>query len=146
MSDRTICYTPIGYVENEFDEWTSVDELREAPMRIVLRPDLEPGLLQLAAGDWILVLFHFNQIDEVKLQLFPRDDISQPLHGVFATRTQYRPNPIGATVAQVERIDANVLHVRRLDALNGTPVLDIKRMAANFDYPDVSDNQGDADA
>ena len=146
MSDEEVCYTPIGYVENEFEEWTAVDELLEAPMRIVLRSELEPGLLQLAAGDWILVLFHFDQIDEVHMQLYPRDDRSRPLHGVFATRTQYRPNPIGATVAQIERIADNVLHVRHLDALNGTPVLDLKRAVPDFDLAAAIAEQEDADA
>ncbi|MDQ7030640.1 MAG: tRNA (N6-threonylcarbamoyladenosine(37)-N6)-methyltransferase TrmO [Ardenticatenia bacterium] len=131
-----ICYTPIGFVENDFNEWTPVETLRATSMRIVLDPKWAPGTLGLAPGDWILVLFHFHHIAEVKLQLHPQDDPNVPLRGVFATRTQYRPNPIGATVARLERVEnEHILHVRELDALNGTPVLDIKPFVASFDRP-----------
>lgn len=150
MTTEEICYTPIGYVENEFEEWTPVDTLRNVTMRIVLRPELEAGLLELDAGDWIQVIFHFSKIepDDVRLQLYPRDDTSRPLHGVFATRTQYRPNKIGATIAQIERIDGHTLYVRHLDTLNNTPVLDIKRVAETFDLPGASEEnyEGDDDA
>lgn len=128
-----ICYTPIGYVENEFETWTPVDVLRNTTMRIVLNPDVADGLLGMAPGMFIVVLFHFHQIDEVRLQLHPRDDPEQPLRGVFVTRTQYRPNPIGMTVAQVVAVEQNVITVRGLDALNGTPVLDIKPFVSDFD-------------
>ncbi len=134
---ETICYTPVGFVENAFNEWTPVETLRAAPMRIVLDPQWAPGTLGLEPGQWLLVIFHFHHISEVRLQLHPHDDPQQPLRGVFATRTQYRPNPIGATVARLERIEEErILHVRGLDALNGTPVLDIKPYVESFDRPD----------
>jgi tRNA-Thr(GGU) m(6)t(6)A37 methyltransferase TsaA len=59
-----------------------------------------------------------------------------PLLGVFATRTPYRPNPIGLTLVELLKIEANVLYVRGLDAFNGTPVLDIKP----YDKWDVPEN------
>jgi tRNA (Thr-GGU) A37 N-methylase len=54
---------------------------------------------------------------------------------VFALRSQYRPNPIGATVASIVSVEGNVVHVTGLDALNGTPVLDIKPYVEIFDAP-----------
>ena len=60
----------------------------------------------------------------------PRGDRSRPRRGVFALHTPYRPNPIGVTVVDLLSVEGNVLRVRGLDALNGTPVLDIKLESA----------------
>ena len=83
----------------------------------------------------ILVLFHFDQIaaTEVELQLHPRHNPENPLRGVFATRSQFRPNPIGASVAHIEAMADNLITVTGLDALDETPVLDIKPYTAYFD-------------
>jgi tRNA (Thr-GGU) A37 N-methylase len=62
-----------------------------------------------------------------------------PAVGVFATRTQFRPNPLGVTVVELMKIDGNALTVVGLDALNGTPVLDIRPYLPPYDaYPDAS--------
>jgi tRNA-Thr(GGU) m(6)t(6)A37 methyltransferase TsaA len=128
-----ITFTPIGYVEGRFDGYAPSEEMWVHPSRIVVRPDLEPGLMGLAAGDDILVLFYFHRVQEYELQLHPRHDPSRPLRGVFATRSQYRPNGIGATVAHIVSIAGNVVTVTGLDAQDGSPVLDIKPYSAAFD-------------
>lgn len=130
---ESIGFTPIGYVESRFDGYAPSEEMRAYSSRIVVRPDLEPGLMGLAAGDDILVLFHFHRAREYELQLHPRHDPSRPLRGVFATRSQYRPNGVGATVARITSIAGNVVTVTGLDAQNGSPVLDIKPYSAAFD-------------
>lgn len=130
---ESISFTPIGYVESRFDGYASSEEMRPHPSRIVMRPDMEPGLMGLAAGDDILVLFRFHRAQEYELQLHPRHDPSRPLRGVFATRSQYRPNGIGATVARIMSIAGNVVTVTGLDAQNGSPVLDIKPYSSGFD-------------
>jgi tRNA-Thr(GGU) m(6)t(6)A37 methyltransferase TsaA len=132
---QPITLTPIGHVENQFTEMTDVDTLRSSPSRLVLDPSLTEGLLQLQPGDWLLILFYFDRAKGYRLRLYPRDDVTQPLHGVFATRSQYRPNPIGATVVKLIDIEGNVLTVLGLDALDGTPILDIKPYVAHFDGP-----------
>jgi tRNA-Thr(GGU) m(6)t(6)A37 methyltransferase TsaA len=62
-------------------------------------------------------------------------DPNNPLRGVFATRSPTRPNPIAVTSARIQRIDDNVLQVVGLDAVDGTPVVDIKSYAESFDTP-----------
>jgi tRNA-Thr(GGU) m(6)t(6)A37 methyltransferase TsaA len=62
-------------------------------------------------------------------------DTENPLRGVFATRSPARPNPIAVTSVRIQRIEDNVLHIVGLDALNGTPVVDIKSHAEAFDTP-----------
>jgi tRNA-Thr(GGU) m(6)t(6)A37 methyltransferase TsaA len=111
------------------------EELRARPARIVLDPALVEGLLGLEPGSDVLVLYWLHRASGYKLQLHPRDDLSQPLRGVFATRTQYRPNPIAVTTARIQRVEGNVLEVIGLDALDGSPVLDIKSHTPNFDGP-----------
>ena len=125
---------PIGRVERE-DEEGWAEELRTRPARIVLDPSLIDGLLGLEPGSDIVVLYYFNRSTGYDLQVHPRGDLSRPLRGVFAVRSPYRPNPIGLTTARIQRIAGNVLEVIGLDALNGSPVLDIKPHAPFFDTP-----------
>ena len=133
---QPITLTPIGHVErDERDADLSGDELRDRPARVVLDPALTDGLLGLEPGSDIVVLFHFHESTGYDLRLHPRGDPSRPLRGVFATRSQYRPNPIGVTVARVRRVEGNVLEVVGLDALDGSPVLDVKIHASYFDGP-----------
>jgi tRNA-Thr(GGU) m(6)t(6)A37 methyltransferase TsaA len=132
---QTITISPIAFVKSPYQTNTPPEEIRVQPMQIVLEPEFVPGLLGLTTGVDVLVLFYFYQIqpEEIELQLHPRHNPDNPIQGVFATRSQFRPNRIGTTVAHIEAIDENVITVIGLDALDGTPVLDIKPYAPYFD-------------
>jgi len=132
---QSIRFTPIGFVRSRFQTNTPAEVMRQQLAQIVLEPQFEPGLLGLEPGTDILVLFRFHRIEpeEIELQLHPRHNPANPQRGVFATRTQFRPNQIGATVAQIEAIEGNMITVIGLDAQDGTPVLDIKPYAPYFD-------------
>jgi tRNA-Thr(GGU) m(6)t(6)A37 methyltransferase TsaA len=121
-----ISFRAIGRVENEFDEPVRADILRSSLSRIVIDPDLMPGLTLLSPGDRLLVVFHFHRSVGYQLLQYPRGDQSQPKRGVFALRSPNRPNPIGITEVELLEVDRNVLTVRGLDAIDGTPVLDLK--------------------
>jgi tRNA (adenine37-N6)-methyltransferase len=121
-----ITFRAIGHVENEFNEPESPDTLRAAVSRIVLEPALAEGLQGLTPGSKVLVIFNFHLAEGYELLQHPRGDKSRPKRGVFALRSPYRPNRIGITEVELLTIENNVLSVRGLDALNGTPVLDIK--------------------
>ncbi|GMR09340.1 MAG: hypothetical protein BMS9Abin28_0158 [Anaerolineae bacterium] len=123
---RVLAFHAIGHVENEFNEPESPDTLRAAVSRIVLEPALVKGLQGLTPGSKVLVIFNFHLAEGYELLQYPRGDKSRPKRGVFALRSPYRPNGIGVSEAELMAIDGNVLSVRRLDAINGTPVLDIK--------------------
>ncbi|MDD1770698.1 MAG: tRNA (N6-threonylcarbamoyladenosine(37)-N6)-methyltransferase TrmO [Methanomassiliicoccales archaeon] len=103
---------------------------------IEILPELEEGLDGIESQKEIIVLFHFDRSDGYDLKLHPRNDESNPLLGVFATRSPRRPNPIG--MAQVELLGrkGNRLKVRGLDAFNGTPILDIKPVV-RWDQKDI---------
>ena len=126
MNDKVVTFHPIGRVENEFDDRVALETIRAAESRIVLDPALEEGLSHLEPGQHIMVIFYFHLVQGFDLLQHPRGDITRPKRGVFALRTPRRPNPIGVTVVDLLAIDGNVLRVRGLDALNGTPVLDLK--------------------
>lgn len=123
---KDIIFRAIGHVENEFNEPESPDTLRAAVSRIVLDPALVEGLQGLAPGSKVLVIFNFHLAEGYELLQHPRGDKSRPRRGVFALRSPYRPNRIGITEVELLTIENNILGVRGLDALNGTPVLDIK--------------------
>jgi tRNA-Thr(GGU) m(6)t(6)A37 methyltransferase TsaA len=119
---ESITYKAIGHVENEFDEPAASEEMRSAESRIVLDPALTGGL----AGQQVMVVFYFHRSQGYDLAQHPRGDTSRPKRGVFALRSPRRPNPIGVTIVDLLAIEENVLRVRGLDAINGTPVLDLK--------------------
>ena len=121
--------TPIGIVHStrsvvEDDLW---DQERA---RIELDPSFEPeALLGLADFSHVMVVFHMDQIDPAKIERgarHPRGNEAWPRVGIFAQRAKNRPNQLGVTVCQIERVDGRTLHVRGLDAIDGTKVLDLK--------------------
>jgi tRNA-Thr(GGU) m(6)t(6)A37 methyltransferase TsaA len=124
--EKSVNYTPIGHVENDFQERTPAHKLRSTESRIVLNPGLTDGLMGLAPGQQVMVVFHFHRTGGFELLQHPRGDATRPRRGVFALRSPRRPNPVGVTVVELVSVEGNVLKVRGLDAINGTPVLDLK--------------------
>ena len=134
LTDITV--RPIGAVRNRIKEpmgsgWAEVRS------RIVLRPELEEALLGLDGYSRIYVLFWPHQIPEEvrgsKPRLHPLDDPANPLQGVLATRSQIRFNPILVSVVPLLKVQGNVLHVQGLDAVDGSPVLDVKPYIPHYD-------------
>ena len=135
---QTITFHPIGRVERDAgDEGLSHNGLRARPARILLDPALSDGLMGLEPGSDIVVLYYLHRSSGYDLRVHPRGDPSRPLRGVFAVRSPRRPNPIGVTTARVLRVAGNLLEVVGLDALDGSPVLDIKARSSSFDSPYV---------
>src|SRR5262245_38758620 len=97
--NETISVSTIGLVKNQFEGNTLGEEMRFHPTQIVLKAEFEVGLLGLKVGMDILVLFCFHEVqpNEIKLQLHPPHNSDNPLRGDFATRSQFRPNRMGAT-------------------------------------------------
>ena len=80
----------------------------------------------IAAGDELLVLTWLDRADRDALRVHPRGDVTRPATGVFATRSPHRPNPIGLHRVTVLEVAGTRLRVRDLEALDGTPVVDVK--------------------
>jgi tRNA-Thr(GGU) m(6)t(6)A37 methyltransferase TsaA len=130
---------PIGVVKcsvNEMSQgnWASVDS------EIHLDPEYAPGLQGLEGFSHVLVVFFLDRAQgfDLKKQLLRRPRGMEDLQalGVFAQRTKFRPNPLGVSAVKLLGIAGNIVRVRGLDALDGTPVLDIKPYMPPFDRVD----------
>jgi tRNA-Thr(GGU) m(6)t(6)A37 methyltransferase TsaA len=131
MSDPYSDFTlrPIGRVESPLT--STADAPRQgdegAPdAYLILDSDAEAGLGGIAVGDEIIVLTWLHQGDRNVLRVHPRGDLSRPEAGVFSTRASSRPNPIGLHRVRVLGMDGVRIHVSGLEAINGTPVVDLK--------------------
>jgi tRNA-Thr(GGU) m(6)t(6)A37 methyltransferase TsaA len=120
---------PIGYVRSEL---TSRDDAPRqgdegAPRATLeLNEALRQGLSGIVVGDELVVLTWFHEARRDVLMLHPRDDATRPLTGVFATRSPDRPNPIGLHRVRVLSVAGARLDVEPLEAIDGTPIVDIK--------------------
>ncbi len=144
---QAITFTPIGHVEREGDpRGLSIPDLQAQRTQIVVAPRYEAGLLGVEPGSDLVVLYYCDRYrareDEDVLQVHPRRNRDRPLRGVFATRSPARPNRIAVTAVRVLAVAGNVLEVVGLDALDGSPVLDIKSYAPTFDQPYGRDHDG----
>jgi len=100
---------------------------------LVLEPDLVDGLRGLATGDEVIVITWLDRAERGVLCVHPRGDRSRPEVGVFSTRAPHRPNPLGLHQVTVTAIDGPRVRVRHLEALDGTPIVDIKPVL----HPDI---------
>jgi tRNA-Thr(GGU) m(6)t(6)A37 methyltransferase TsaA len=120
---------PIGRVESPLRDRAAAPRQGDegAPAaRVVVEPAFAAALEGIAAGDRLVLLTWLDRADRSVLRVHPRDDLSRPLAGVFATRSSDRPNPIGLHEVDVLAIDGTTLTVEPLEAIDGTPVLDVK--------------------
>jgi tRNA-Thr(GGU) m(6)t(6)A37 methyltransferase TsaA len=96
------------------------------PARIVFRPEFRDAARDLRRGDEVLVLTWLHQGRRDVLSVHPRGDMNRPLTGVFSTRSPDRPNPIGLHAVRIEAVTEIGITVHHLEAIDGTPVIDIK--------------------
>lgn len=119
---------PIGTIHTPYAETTQIPKglgaEHGAEGVLEIRPELEAGLTDIEGFSHLYVLWVFHRASGFDLISTPPCDVHP--HGVFATRSPRRPNPIGLTVVKLIRREGNTLHVLGVDMLDGTPVLDIK--------------------
>ena len=124
---KRICLRSIGFVKTDAVGDEVKDKTRLS--KVVVDSSLEPALEGIEDFSHLYVLFWLDRITRVQRKtrrVHPRGRIDLPLVGVFAARTNLRPNPIGLTLVELVSVENNVLTVRGLDAFDGTPVLDLK--------------------
>lgn len=132
-----ILYKPIGVIRTPF---TTTDGMpiqavaaRGVAGRVELLPEFAEGLADLEAFSHVILLYHLHKIEGYNLTVVPYLDNRE--HGIFATRSPKRPNPIGLSVVRLTGIehDKATLHIEEIDVLDGTPLLDIKPYVPQFD-------------
>jgi len=120
---------PVGYVRSE------LTDVGRAPMQgregapaavLVFSEPFIAALDGLSAGDDVMVLCWLHRADREVLIVHPRDDLTRPRQGVFSTRSSHRPNPIGLHRVRILAINGSEVEVSPLEAVDGTPVLDVK--------------------
>ena len=125
----------IGQVRSQYDEPVGPEEMRGSESTIEVYPEYEDGLYGIESSNYLQVLFGFHLSEDYSL-VGPRRNGKK--RGVFASRSPNRPGSIGATVVDLLERKGRELRVRGLDAVDETPVLDIKPYAEPFDSPSAS--------
>jgi len=113
----------------------------EVISEIVLEPQYAPGLLGLDGFSHLIVLTFLHEAEynpEKHLRRHPQERQDMPLLGIFAQRARHRPNRIGVTAVEIVEVTENSVKVRALDAINGTPVIDIKPYVPVYDKKDAT--------
>lgn len=131
--------TLIGHVKSEVTEpadmnWGQVES------EIILEPEYAPGLLGLEGFSHLLVLTFLHEAEynpEKHLRRHPQEREDMPLLGIFAQRARHRPNRIGVTAVEILEVGEDRVKVRDLDAIDGTPVIDIKPYVPVYDSRDA---------
>jgi len=128
-----VTLTPIGTVRSPFNDTADIPKglgaRHDAEGILESRPDLEAGLEDIEGFSHLYVIWIFDRAEGPELTAYPPSD-DRP-HGVFATRSPQRPNPIGLTVVELLGRDGTSLRVRGVDMLDGTPIVDLKPYLSN---------------
>ena len=128
MTEPMLQMKPIGFVRSPYSETTQIPKgcgtKHEAEGELEILSEFEPGLQDIEGFSHLFVIWVFHKADGCSLLGTPPTD-DRP-HGVFATRSPRRPNPIGLTVVELIAREGTRLRVRGVDMLDGTPILDIK--------------------
>lgn len=137
QEQKMINLKPIGIIRTPFSkpEGMPIQPKGAAGIRgtIELYDEYHAGLKDLDGFSHIILLYHFHRSHGFNLHVMPFMD-TEP-RGLFATRAPKRPNPIGMSVVQLDKIEYNVLHIQNVDIIDGTPLLDIKPYVQEFDSP-----------
>jgi tRNA-Thr(GGU) m(6)t(6)A37 methyltransferase TsaA len=121
--------TAIGRVESSLTDADSAPRQPDegAPEAwLVFEEEVLDGLQSLRVGDEIILVTWLDRARRDVLRVHPRGDSSRPVEGVFSTRSPHRPNPIGLHQVEITATNGRLVRVRRLEALDGTPILDVK--------------------
>jgi tRNA-Thr(GGU) m(6)t(6)A37 methyltransferase TsaA len=132
----TFTIRPIGHVKSPLT--STADAPRQGdegapPAYLILDSEVHAGLDGMAVGDEIIVLTWLHEADRRVLTVHPRGDLTRPEQGVFSTRAPSRPNPIGLHRVRVLSLDGIRIRVSGLEAIDGTPIVDLKPVLGNVD-------------
>ena len=139
LNMNEIKYHPIGVVHSPFKEpkGTPIQPAgaENTEGTVELFPEYAEGLKDLEEFSHIILIYHFHLSKKASLKVKPYMD--DEIHGVFAMRAPSRPNPVGLSVVRLAGIEKNILHIRDVDIVDGTPLLDIKPYVPEFDIRKV---------
>jgi tRNA-Thr(GGU) m(6)t(6)A37 methyltransferase TsaA len=129
MTDARFELRPIAIIESPLTDLAAAPKQAHegAPEAwLVFEPDVLDAMDGLRVGDDVVVLTWLDRADREVLRVHPRSDVANPIRGVFSTRSPARPNPIGLHEVQILEIDGERMRVSAIEAVDGTPVVDVK--------------------
>jgi len=132
---ETIVYKPIGFVKSSHLYPNEPERIRSSESVLLLDESYVPALDGIERFKHLIILYHIDRSPGYRPLVHPHGDPNIPERGVFSTRSPCRPNPIGMTVVEVLDVSGSRIRVKCLDALDGTPVLDIKPYVKQLDSP-----------
>ncbi len=132
---KRVVYRPIGFVENDFQNPDDPKRIRNSNSVLVLDEKCIPAMEGLERFRYLIVIYHMDKAPGYREKVHPMGDKSAPMRGVLSTRSPCRPSPLGITVVEVLEVKKNRIKVTGLDALDGSPLLDIKPYEEHFDSP-----------
>jgi len=131
-----IIFKPVGVIHSPYK---TVENMpiqpsagRDTEAEIEIYPEFTEGLSDLDGFSHIYIIFYLNMVKSRKLKVIPFLDTVE--RGIFATRSPARPNPIGLSLAELVAVEKNILRIRGVDMLDGSPVLDIKPYVPDFEH------------
>lgn len=134
-----ITFKPIGIIRSPFRETKGMPIQPSAAEgiegKVEIFPEYAGGINDIGNFSHIFLIYHLHLSRRYSLKVKPYMDDEE--RGVFATRAPSRPNPIGISVVELMKVDGNVLHIKNVDIVDGTPLLDIKPYVPQFDVHDV---------
>ena len=136
----SIKYKPIGFIHTPFKEPKGVPIQpvagEDIEGKVEILPDYVEGLKDLEGFSHIILIYHLHLSKKPSLLVKPYMD--EKLRGVFATRAPSRPNPIGLSIVRLVKIKGNMVYIKDVDIVDGTPLLDIKPYVPEFDLREVN--------
>ena len=136
----SIKYKPIGFIHTPFKEPKGVPIQpvagKDIEGKVEILPDYVEGLKDLEGFSHIILIYHLHLSKKASLLVKPYMD--EKLRGVFATRAPSRPNPIGLSIVRLVKIKGNMIYIKDVDIVDGTPLLDIKPYVPEFDLREAN--------
>jgi tRNA-Thr(GGU) m(6)t(6)A37 methyltransferase TsaA len=106
---------------------------KETYATIAFKEEYVEGLKDLDGFSHVYLIYYFHKVKEPKLSVVPFNDMTHTPRGVFSTRTPMHPNSLGLSVVELVKVEGNIVTIKGVDILDGTPLLDIKPYIENFD-------------
>ncbi|MEA3374270.1 MAG: tRNA (N6-threonylcarbamoyladenosine(37)-N6)-methyltransferase TrmO [Campylobacterota bacterium] len=129
--------TQIGTIHSPFCDLVNMPVqpkgAKETFATIEFKDEFREGLKDLDGFSHVYLIYHFHKVKEAKLSVIPFNDMTHTPRGVFSTRTPMHPNSIGLSVVELVKVEGNIVTIKGVDVLDGTPLLDIKPYIENFD-------------
>ncbi len=115
---------------------------RDVIATIEIKKEFQDGLKDLDGFNFIYLIYYFHKVKNHKLQVVPFMDKTKSERGVFSTRTPMHPNSLGLSVVELIKVEENIITIKGVDILDGTPLIDIKPYIVNFDKVDKMPTSG----